>query len=155
MNASRYLPLLALAVALFVAGCGPAQPAGAAAAPEGESTADIARAHPPASANVTLPTPDPRRLDCRTLDSVLFNLTLAEDPLATAERLGLPAHEGKVQVVITLAGEDTAFLAAFDAEIGSQSGAEVQAYVPPAELCALGADERVAAVRAPDLAASW
>ena len=72
-----------------------------------------------------------------------------------AERLGLPVHEGKVQVVITLAGEDAAFLAEFDAEVGSQSGDQVQVYVPPANLCALGADERVEAVRAPDLAASW
>lgn len=85
--------------------------------------------------------------DCPMLDDVLLQLVEATDGLALAEELGLPVRDERVQVLIVLQGESTAFLDDYAAEVGTQVGNEVQAYVPIAQLCALSNDEGVLAVR--------
>ncbi|NLD73959.1 MAG: hypothetical protein GX649_14755 [Chloroflexi bacterium] len=155
MTLPRWFLLIAFALACAQIGCASTPPADAAPLPDGEPTVEIQRAYPPAAGGLTLPTADPARHDCLRLDSVLFGLAQADDPLDTAQALGLPVRDGRIQVIITLAGEDAEFLSEYDAEVGSRSEAQVQAYIPPANLCALGSDDRVEAVRAPDLVSSW
>lgn len=92
-----------------------------------------------------LPTRQPS--ECPALDSQLLQLIQAGDGLSMAEELGFPVQEEKVQVLILLTGEETDFLQRFDADVGTQSGNEVQAYVPLEQLCDLANDETVSAVR--------
>lgn len=85
--------------------------------------------------------------DCPALDSQLLQLINAEEALSMAEQLGFPVQENAIQVLIVLAGEETAFLEGFGAEVGTQSGNEVQAYVPIDRLCHLANSDAVSAVR--------
>lgn len=92
-----------------------------------------------------LPTRQPS--DCPALDSQLLPLVEAEDALSMAEQLGFPVQDNAIQVLIVLAGEETAFLEEFGAQVGTQSGNEVQAYVPIDRLCDLANSDAVSAVR--------
>jgi hypothetical protein len=85
--------------------------------------------------------------ECARLDGVLLSILLASDPLETARALQMPVQGDKIQVTLTLADADASFLREFGAEIGKQSGDQVQAFVPLARLCDLAKDERVLAVR--------
>lgn len=85
--------------------------------------------------------------DCPGLDSQLFQLAQADDPALLAELLGLRTKEGRVQVLLLLASEETSFLQDFGAEVGTQSGSEVQTFVPVDQLCPLANHNAVLAVR--------
>ena len=91
----------------------------------------------------------PKQDDCPNLESVLFQVEQASDPLGLAKQLQLRVKEDKIQVLIILDQEDASFLQDFDVEIGTQSGARVQAFVPIGQLCDLANAEHVLAVRRP------
>lgn len=84
---------------------------------------------------------------CPTLDSQLFQLTQAQDPLRAAESGGFRVKDGKVQVLLVLASEDNEFLKNFDVELGTQSASQVQAFVPIDQLCELANTDPVLAIR--------
>jgi hypothetical protein len=85
--------------------------------------------------------------DCPDLDSVLFQITQAPDPLDLAEQLGLTVREDRVQVLLILDCEDAGFLRNFEVEIGTQVGTQVQAFVPVDQLCDLANTSEVLAIR--------
>jgi len=85
--------------------------------------------------------------DCPGLDSQLFQLAQDEDPPSLAESLGFRVKNGKVQVLIILANEETSFLKDFQIELGTQAGNQVQAFVPFDRLCELAKNEAVLAIR--------
>jgi len=87
--------------------------------------------------------------DCPDLDSLLFQITRAPDPLALAEQSQLKVKEDKVQVLLILDCEDTDFLQDFEVEMGTQSGTQVQAFVPVNQLCDLANTDKVLAIRLP------
>ncbi len=88
-----------------------------------------------------------KSIKCPGLDSQLNQLIQANDPSGTAEALGFKLSGDKIQVLITLTDENTSFLADFDAEVGTQSGTQVQAYVPIDQLCQLANKDTVLAIR--------
>ncbi len=57
--------------------------------------------------------------------------------------------ENKVQVVIVLNSQDTAFLQDYEIELGTQAGDEIQAYVALSQLCELSNRDEVLAIRLP------
>lgn len=85
--------------------------------------------------------------ECPELDSQLYQLIQLDDPAGEAAKLGMKVKEDKVQVMITLMDENTAFLSDFDAELGTQSGSLAQAYVPFSQLCRLANVDSVLAIR--------
>jgi hypothetical protein len=91
--------------------------------------------------------------DCPDLDSLLFQITQAPDPIGLAEQLPVRIREDKVQVLLLLDREDTGFLRDFGVEIGTQSGTQVQAFVPVSQLCDLANTDEVLAIRLPAQAA--
>lgn len=91
----------------------------------------------------------PRSSDCPRLESQLAQIVSAPDPLKLAAQLGLTIKDGKLQVQLVMASEDTSFLQSFDAEVGSQAGTKVQAFVPIDRLCDLAKADAVLAVRLP------
>lgn len=93
------------------------------------------------------PTRERTPSECPALTNQLFQLTLADDPAGQAEQLGYRVMDGKLQVLILLAGEDTTFLDEYQAETGTKSGDQVQAFVPFDQLCPLAKNEGVIAVR--------
>ncbi|MFO7742595.1 MAG: hypothetical protein R6X31_09815 [Anaerolineae bacterium] len=93
----------------------------------------------------TIPPRDPR--ECPALDSQLFDLTQVDDPAQLAEELGFRVRDGKVQVLLVLTSEDTGFLEEYGVELGTQSGCQVQAFVPFDQLCELAKTDPVLAVR--------
>jgi hypothetical protein len=92
--------------------------------------------------------------DCPDLDSSLFQIIQAPDPLDAAEQLQLQVRGDKVKVLLILDREDTGFLRDFGVEIGTQSGTQVQAFVPINQLCDLANTDEVLAIRPPAQAAS-
>lgn len=98
-----------------------------------------------------LPSREPS--ECPDLDSQLFQITQSSNPIEAAERLGLRIKENKIQVLLILEGEDTNFLKDFEAEIGTQAGEKVQAFVPIDRLCELANADEVLAIRLPAQAA--
>ena len=88
------------------------------------------------------------RQDCPNVDSVLVDLVRAPDPLGVARQLGFKVHEGKIQVLVVLDQQDLGFLEPYGVEAGSRSGDQVQAFVPPGQLCALATADQVIAIRA-------
>ncbi len=58
-------------------------------------------------------------------------------------------EDGKIQVVLVLSQEDTGFLKDYDVEIGTQSGTQVQVFVPPDRLCDLAKTDEVLAINLP------
>ena len=91
--------------------------------------------------------PADKASECPDLDSQLRQLIQAPDPLALARQLGLKVQDDKVQVLLTLADEDTKFLQEFGIEPGTQSGVQVQAFVPVDQLCDLANTAEVLAIR--------
>jgi hypothetical protein len=92
-----------------------------------------------------IPPREPR--SCPDLDSQLFQLTQADDPPRAAEQLGFRVQDGKVQVLLVLASEDSAFLGDYGVEIGTQSDNQVQAFAPIDLLCELADTDPVLAIR--------
>ena len=87
--------------------------------------------------------------ECPQLDSKLYELSLMEDPIPTAEQWGFRIEDGKVFVVLELADEETEIPDGFGLEIGTRVGAQVQVLVPFDELCNLANTEEVIAIRQP------
>ena len=85
--------------------------------------------------------------ECPALDSQLYQLSRMEDAPGKADQLDLRVKGNKVQVLIILENEDSAFLLDYDTEVGTQSGKQVQAYVPFDQLCKLANDKSVLAIR--------
>jgi hypothetical protein len=99
------------------------------------------------SCTTTIPTREPS--ECPALDSQLYQLTKADNPLLLAEQLGFRTKDGKLHVLLVLTSEETAFLIDFGAELGTQSGNQVQAFVPIDQLCDLANTDSVLAIRPP------
>jgi hypothetical protein len=93
----------------------------------------------------TMPTRE--KNECSALDSRLYQLTLAENPLINAEKLGFTINNGKVQVMFVLVSEEAGFLLDYGVEIGKQSGNRVQGFAPIDQLCGLAESETVLAIR--------
>jgi hypothetical protein len=87
--------------------------------------------------------------DCPGLDSTLAGVVASADPLAQAEQSLLTVKNGKIQVVLVLSQEDTGFLKDYDVEVGTQLGTQVQAFVPPGQLCDLAKTDEVLAINLP------
>lgn len=117
----------------------------------------------PAFATARLPTDQPLAVtpespsggtagapNCEGLDSALSQIVASPDPVAQAAQMLVQVKEGnKIQVALVLSGPDTTFLSAYDVEVGSQSGNNVQAFVPIARLCDLANTEQVLAINLP------
>jgi hypothetical protein len=91
-------------------------------------------------------------MECGKLDGILLSVLEAADPLDTARALKMQVSGNKIQVMLVLDGAPTSFLRDFEAEVGKQSGDQVQAYVPIARLCDLANDERILAIYPPNQA---
>jgi len=87
--------------------------------------------------------------DCPGLESALAQIVGSPDPIALAQQLQVPVKDGRIQVVLTLSQPDAGFLQSFDAELGTQAGTRVQAYVRPARLCDIARSGKVSAIRLP------
>jgi hypothetical protein len=103
---------------------------------------------------VSTPTPlvNPESLtqsECPGLESTLLQLIQAPDPLNLAHQLQLNTKADKLQVMLILAHEETGFLQNFEAEVSSQLGERVQAFVPIDRLCELARADEVMAIRLP------
>lgn len=96
----------------------------------------------------TLPTRESKT--CPNLDNQLYQLTQSDDPSTLAAQMGWIVKDDKVQVVFLLKNEDSGFLLAYDVEIGTQSGNQVQAYAAVDQLCDLSNLEAVLAIRPVD-----
>lgn len=92
---------------------------------------------------------DKKNDECPQLDSKLYQLSLMEDPIPTAEQWGFRVEDGKVFVVIVLADEETEIPEGFDVEVGTRLGDQVQALVPFDALCELANTEQVVAIQQP------
>jgi hypothetical protein len=90
--------------------------------------------------------------NCPALESTLQQIVHAANPLELAESLQITIQEDKIQVLLILDGTDTRFLQDFGAEVGAQSGKQVQAFVPIATLCDLANTRQVGAIHLPDRA---
>jgi hypothetical protein len=97
----------------------------------------------PAGLNATKPG------DCRKLDSALLQIVRSSDPIALAQEQKATLKGDKVLVLLIVSTEDARFLQDFDADIGTQSGAQVQAFVPIDQLCRLADLDAVQAIRLP------
>jgi hypothetical protein len=93
--------------------------------------------------------PEREARECPALDSQLFQLTQADEPLRLAEQLGLRVKDEKVQVLLILVSEETGFLQDYGVELGTQSGNQAQAFVSIDQLCELANNDAVIAIRAP------
>ena len=85
--------------------------------------------------------------DCPSLDSTLAQIVASPDPLEQARQSLLTVKDGKIQVVLVLSQQDTDFLQSYDVEIGTQTGTQVQAFVPPGRLCDLAKTAEVLTIR--------
>jgi hypothetical protein len=86
---------------------------------------------------------------CPRLDSQLYQLTQSADPISGAKSLGFTLKDGKVQVLFTLVDADVSFLTAFDVELGTQLGNQVQGFVAIERLCELSGHSSVLAIQPP------
>ncbi len=89
---------------------------------------------------------------CPGVESQLGQIIQAPNPLETAKQLGVRTQGDKVQVLLVLNSDDTKFLQDFEAEVGTQSGTPVQAFVPLSRLCELASTDNVLAIRLPSQA---
>jgi hypothetical protein len=137
--------LAAASCLLLMAACGPVpNPIVGQAAPTAEF--DVSEIEPSTDLSPeTIPPREPSA--CPALDSQLLQLTQADDPLHTAEQLGFRVKDGKVQVLLVLASEDTDFLQKYGVEPGTQAASQVQAFVPIDQLCELANADPVLAIR--------
>jgi hypothetical protein len=96
-------------------------------------------------------TPHPRSSECPYLESHLYDLIVAEDPVGLAQTMGLFYEDGATRVVIQLATHeaDISFLSEYGAQVETQTESLVQALVPVEKLCDLSNDPRVRFVRGP------
>jgi hypothetical protein len=76
----------------------------------------------------------------------------APDPTSHAAEVGLRVKDDKIQVLLILDGEDTAFLESVAVELGTQLGNMVQALVPIDRLCEIATLDAVLAIRVPERA---
>jgi hypothetical protein len=133
-----------VALIIFVAACqsrlaaSPTENAGQAS-PKSEAGPELEAA----------PSPPSQPSDCPGLDSRLFQLTQAAEPLKLANQWQLKLKDGKVQVLLILADEDVTFLQNFDVEPGTQAGAKIQVFAPIPRLCDLANMPQVLAIRPP------
>ena len=81
--------------------------------------------------------------DCPGLDSALAQVAASPDPLEQARQSLMTVQDGRIQVVLVLSQEDTAFLQDHEVEIGTRSGTQVQAFVLPGRLCDLAKTDEV------------
>ena len=141
-----------LVVLLLVASCVPLE--------QGPSEAGAGQDAPPTPQWDTTPMPsselapgqldkEGRPVECPKLDSVLYQLAQAPDPIDVAQKLGLAVSERAVQVQIVMTGPDTGFLQSFGVRLASQSGTTAQAFVPVDQLCDLANRAEVSAIRVP------
>lgn len=139
-----YVPLILL---LFLtAGCAPQDQSNSSGLDQPTNEFKTMEIQP--DAQVSTPAkPDREDNECPGLDSQLYQLIQLDDPAGEAAKLGMKVKEDKVQVMITLMDENTAFLSDFDAELGTQSGSLAQAYVPFNQLCRLANVDSVLAIR--------
>ena len=86
---------------------------------------------------------------CPRLDGQLYQLTQSADPISGAKNLGLVYKDGKVQVLFALVDAHVSFLTAFDVELGTQLGNQVQAFVAIERLCELSNHPSVLAIQPP------
>lgn len=142
-------PGISLVLALFLAlmsACAPTEdsiPAGL-----NISTADFETTSGPIDQNINPESsPGGKLNECPALDSLLLQLVNMDDASDMAAKLGYQVKENKIQVLLILESEDLAFLSDFDAEIGSQTGKQVQAFVGFDQLCPLARHDAVLAVR--------
>jgi hypothetical protein len=91
--------------------------------------------------------------DCPGVESQLGQIVGVPNALDVAQRLGVTTKGVKIQVLLVLSDPDVAFLEAFEVEVGTQSGNEVQAFVPIDRVCELANVEQVLAIRLPSGAA--
>jgi hypothetical protein len=84
---------------------------------------------------------------CPALDSQLYQLSQMENAPEKAKQLGLRIKDDKVQVLIILDSENSDFLLNYGAEVGTQIGKQVQAYIPFDQLCKLAIESSVLAIR--------
>jgi hypothetical protein len=82
----------------------------------------------------------------------LQQLIHAEDADAFANQRGLLVRDGRVQVILVLAGDDADFLRQYDTEPGTRWDEQMQTWVPIDRLCDLANAEGVLAVRVPSQA---
>jgi len=81
--------------------------------------------------------------DCPGLDSTLAQVAASPDPLEQARQSLLTVKNDKIQVVLLLSQQDADFLQSYDVEVGTQTGTQVQAFVPPGRLCDLAKTDEV------------
>ncbi len=87
--------------------------------------------------------------ECPQLNSKLYELSLMEDPIPTAEQWGFRVKDDRVFVLLVLADELTEIPDGFDLEVGTRLGDQVQVFVPFDELCCLANSDEVVAIRQP------
>lgn len=87
---------------------------------------------------------------CPKLDSQLNQVVTSSDPLSAAAGLNLRLNDGKVQVLLVLASDEASFLNDFGVEPGSQSGQELQVFIPVDQLCEIAKLNEVLAIRIPN-----
>jgi hypothetical protein len=90
--------------------------------------------------------------NCPRVESMLLQALNSAQPLADLEEMGYPTKDGRIQIVLTLAKPDLRFLEAWDVEIGSQAGAQVQVLAYPNDVCDIANNEHVSSIRLPSLA---
>jgi len=104
----------------------------------------------PVDAMVAPEAPQPAaQSECPGLDSTLAQVVASPDPLEQARQSLLTVKNDKIQVVLVLSQQDTSFLQDYDVEIGTQSGMQVQVFVPPDRLCDLAKTDEVLAINLP------
>lgn len=100
-------------------------------------------------------TPLPRPADCPQLESRLYDLTVAENPVELAKTMGLFYEDGDTRVIVQLVtpGANTSFLTEYGAQIETQTESLVQVLVPLENLCDLSNDPHAKSVRSQRAAA--
>jgi hypothetical protein len=133
--------LYLVAFVIFVAAC--------QSRPVTSPSENAGQASPESEASPTLEAAAPQPADCPGLDSRLFQLTQAGEPLKLANQWQLKLKDGKVQVLLILADEDVTFLQNFDVEPDTQVGEKIQVFAPIPRLCDLANSPHVLAIRPP------
>ncbi len=146
--------LVAVALAVVLAGCIGAAPSVEAPAPAGGATPTATPLAEPTSTHPTMtdapdrtPVPDKHP----SLDSGLVGLVNADNRTAYANTRGLELRDGRVQVVVELVdGRD--FPDGFDLTVEVRAGGRVQALVAVDDLVALAEHGNVSFVQPPSRA---
>lgn len=107
---------------------------------------------PPNEIDNNGPDKNGEELACPNLDSQLSQLIKSENPLAAAEEVGLHTKDGKLEVMLTMAGEDAKIPSGFDLEVSIRSGDQVQVFAEIDQLCDLSNTDEVVYIRVPEIA---